>query len=70
MSPIVDINGFLLQREINFSYGFPQELQIHSEVAKDVINAEVIGHETRKTSVNERVAKQNYFFSIMCTMGP
>ena len=49
LSTIVDINGFLLQREINFSYGFPQELQIHSEVAKDVINAEVIGQKARKT---------------------
>ena len=49
LSLIVDINGFLLQREINYSYGFPQELQIHCEVEKDVINAEVIGQEARKT---------------------
>ena len=58
---IVDINGFLLHREIYFSDVFPQELQIHSEIEKDVINAEIIGGDTRKTCVNESVAKKGRF---------
>ena len=52
----------MLQRDIYFSDVFPQELKIHIENEKDVINAEVNGEEARQTCVDERVAKQNEFF--------
>ena len=41
---------------------FPQELKIHSENEKEVINAEVNGKEARQTCVDERVVKQKEFF--------
>ena len=62
MSTIVDINGFLLHREIYFCEVFPRELQIHIEIEKDVINAAVIGEDARKNCVNEAVAKKDDFF--------
>ena len=62
MSTIVDINGFLLHREIYFCDVFPRELQIHIEIEKDVINAAVIGEDARKNCVNETVAKKDDFF--------
>ena len=60
MSPIADINGFLLHREIYFSDVFPKKLQIHMELEKDVINAAVLGEEGRKNCVNERVTKKDF----------
>ena len=47
---------------LHLSLLFPQELQIHSEIEKDVINPEVIGKQARKACVNQRVEKQNDFF--------
>jgi hypothetical protein len=41
---------------------FPQELKIHSENEKEVINAEVNGKEAIQTCVDERVVKQKEFF--------
>ena len=61
MSTIVDINGFLLHREIYFCDVFPRELQIHIEIEKDVINAAVIGEDARKNCVTETVAKKDDF---------
>ena len=39
-----------------------EELKIHSENEKEVINAEVNGKEAIQTCVDERVVKQKEFF--------